>query len=351
MTFPTIPESLAPADEPLVVQAMRRHKLDLLRREGEQLREMVRRWRQVEDRLEAEMLALSGQISELVEAGQSVNQARVLRVTRYQTLLLQASDEVDRYMARQAEDIASRQFRLGQLGIAHASEAINLSYVQAGRTAIRFNVLPVEAVENMVGSVASGAPLGDYLRQNARPEALDGMTRKLIEGVALGRNPRVVARSMRDGLAGGLNSAMNTARTEQLRVYREASRRQYQRSGVVTSYRRISARDTRVCPACLFADGRRYDLGESLDEHNQGRCAMIPDVRGIPPTSWQFGQSWFVGQDAGVQRQILGTGRYDAWQEGAFELDDVVGRREDSTWGNSLVPRSLQELTSGSGQA
>ena len=78
---------------------------------------------------------------------------------------------------------------------------------------------------------------------------LDRLGRTLIVGTAQGWNPRKTAARMKGDLAGGLQKALTIARSEQMRVYREATRAQYERSGVVSGQRRLSAHDDRVCPA------------------------------------------------------------------------------------------------------
>ena len=145
-------------------------------------------------------------------------------------------------------------------------------------------------------------------------------------------------------LAGGLTKAMQIARSEQLRVYRESSRLQYQKSGVVRAYKRLSAKDERVCPACLMADGEVVALEIEFMEHTQGRCTLVPVVIGADDPNWEPGQDWFKRQPADVQQQILGPGRYAAYQDGLFELDDLVTTQSSSIWGDSLVPTPLKDL-------
>src|SRR5690606_14899995 len=119
---------------------------------------------------------------------------------------------------------------LARLGVAHAENAITVQGVTAG-----FNRLPVEAVELMAGLAGNGSPLRQLLAQSW-PLAADGLTNELVTGMALGYNPRKVARLMAQGATGSLDRMMVIARTEQLRVYRTANVSSYRASGVVTSY-------------------------------------------------------------------------------------------------------------------
>jgi SPP1 gp7 family putative phage head morphogenesis protein len=340
VTFP-----LPPSNEPEVVQVIRRHKAALFLQETAQMRQMARAWLEIETILEGQISALTLEIQGLIEAGQSIPPGKIVRMERYRSLLAQTRVEIGKYVDYASDLISSRQRELAGVGIQHAVEAIQASYQMAGVVGAYFDVLPVSAVEGMVGLMADGSTLKSYLRQ-VYPNAVEGMTQALIDGIARGKNPRVTAAAMRDGLGLGLNQAMTVARTEQLRVYRETNRMQYEASGVVEGYKRISARDERVCPACLMADdGTIYPLGYSFDEHPQGRCTLVPVVSGLPEVTWTSGQEWFEGQDPAVQESILGKEYFESWQNGQFELTALVTRRFDETWGGALVTTPLKKLT------
>jgi len=140
---------------------------------------------------------------------------------------------------------------------------------------------------------------------------------------------------MKDGLTAGLNKALTIARTEQMRVYRQANRQQMKASGVVSGYMRVATRDDRVCPACLALDGARYGIDEVMPEHPQGRCAQVPVVMGIAPPQWQKGPAWLAEQPEATQRNILGKQRFDLYRAGDVDLAQMVTIRRDGEWGRS----------------
>lgn len=330
--------------DPLVVLVMRKFKADLFSKEKEQVQVMTRRWLSMEQALGGSFEALAQQIAELRAAGEDIPRWKLVKLARYQSLLAQVKAEIRQYNTFAAQEIAATQLELAGIGIENAADAIRASYAGFGRVAGAFDVLPVRAVEFMVGNAGDGSPLEKLLRASYE-DSVDGITNELVKAITLGINPRETARAMANGFGVGLDRALNIARTEQLRVYRESSRMAYQQSGVVSGYKRLSARDTRVCPACLFGDdGRLYDLGTPFEEHPQGRCTPVPVVIGLPAVTWQDGSSWFVTQPETVQMSILGRGRFEAWQDGQFNLADVVSRRENETWGAALVPASLHDL-------
>jgi len=228
---------------------------------------------------------------------------------------------------------------------------VRAAFMQAGEAAPSFNVLSGQAVETMAGFTANGAPLRRLL-SGVQAGAVEGLRQALVRSAALGRNPRVTAgelmrlanQGMRDGLALGLNRALCIARTEQLRTYREATLANYRATGLVRGYKRLCAHDQRVCAACLFDEGAFYGLDMPFVEHPNGRCTSVPVVRGLAEVRWLGNEEWFVRQEEGVQRAILGGRYFDAWRAGRFGLRQLVAFVEDATWGRSLRVRALGEV-------
>lgn len=319
-----------------VVAVVRRFKDALLRQEQAQLRAMAARWVQVERRLFAQMDALALEMAARQAAGEVVSVNMLFVQVRYRELLVQLQDELATYNDYAERTITQRQDELVRLALQQSQQAISVQGVAAG-----FNQLPVEAVQNLVGFAGDGSPLNVLLRQSW-PLAARGLTDELINGIALGLNPRQVARNMANGATGSLDRMMTIARTEQLRAYRSASLDNYRASGVVTSYVRYSARDARVCAGCLAADGTEYALETEFAAHPNCRCTLLPKVQGIPLT-FQRGSEWFETQPERVQKEILGPGRYELYQAGT-PFSAFAALRTNATWGDAIVPATLGEL-------
>lgn len=335
----------ATSSYPLVARVMFQFKADLLNREADQMQVMAKRWLQMETSLQGAFDALALEIENLRLKGEPVPVSKLIRMQRYRSLLGQMSEQLSLYADFADQTIRAGQEELIGMGIDHAAQAIHSYYRTYNRIAGGFDILPTSAIENMIGLAGDGSPVHALL-QKSWPEAVDGLTTQLVRAVALGKNPMDTARAMRDGFGVGYSRAINIARTEQLRAYRTAAVQEYKASGVVKGYKRLSARDTRVCLACLMADdGTVYDLDVVFEEHPQGRCTTVPVVAGLPVVEWQNGQSWFMTQSAENQRAMMGPGVYDAWQSGSFDLADLVKRVENDTWGTSLQTTTLKELT------
>jgi hypothetical protein len=149
---------------------------------------------------------------------------------------------------------------------------------------------------------------------------------------------------MQEGLTDGLQHVLLVSRDQSLRAWRTASLQQYQASGVVTGYKRLAAKNQRTCPACLALDGAVYPTNQMMPLHPQDRCAMVPIVRGLAAPAGLSGEVWFRQQPADVQANILGPGRYQLWERGAFQFQDLATISDAGVWGRSAQVTSLETL-------
>lgn len=325
---------------PRVIDAIDVYRAALDAQDRSQAMRLAGIWLDVTRGLEAECELLAREIAERQARGLPATLWHVRRMERYQSLMRQMRAQIGRYSPGAIADIAEMQQMMARLGLEHAAALIDM---QTTSIAALFDRLPVEAVLNMAGNTAAGSPLASLFTP-LPGEGAQAATRALMRGIALGWHPTKTAQAMMEGAGLAYERSVLIARTEQMRVYRETTRRQYVASDVVEGYRRVSAKSARTCIACLMADGRFYELDVPFEEHPAGRCVAIPVLRRSDGVSWETGETWFRRQDAATQRQILGPGRYEAWQSGRFDLDATVTRRENATWGASLVPTPLDEL-------
>ena len=344
MTIHPTPPAASPSG---VVRRMEEFKAGLLARETAQTVEMTTAWFEVERSLTGSINLLVKEIDALTLAGETVTRGKVVKLDRYRELLSQARVETAKYSTEFATPFVTEgQEQVARLALSNASESIEISYATRAKFAPMFNRLNMDAVEFMVGNTGAGGPLGDLLKKQVvtGPDVMMRVRNTIVDGTARGIGSRRLAGLIANDLAGGLNKALQIARTEQGRVYRESSRMQYTDSGVVSGYKRLSAKDERTCPACLIADGETFSLEISFIEHVQGRCTLVPIVIGADEPQWETGKEWLEKQPPEVQARILGTGRFEAWQNGEFELDQLVTKKTSSVWGDSFVPTPLKDL-------
>lgn len=326
---------------PEVIRAMRRFRRLLDEREAATMIEMAQHWARLERNTTAHLEALTAEIAERKARGQIVTADLVRLSKRYQELQAQVRDQVAEYAGWAAGRITDEQRWMARAGIEHASAMLRASLPRGG-LAGAFNVLPTEALELMAGYVTDGSPLRAYFAK-MYPSAMQGIMDALMTGLARGWAPGKTARLMRDALGVAPRTAINSARTETLRVYREASLQQYRASGIVDGYIRVAAKSERTCMACLAKDGEWFPLSVPFEEHNQGRCRGIPARQGQQYPGTQ-GLDWFLKQPPERQQLMLGRGRYEAWKASKFDLADIAKLHKDPTWGNSWQERSLADL-------
>jgi len=111
--------------------------------------------------------------------------------------------------------------------------------------------------------------------------------------------------------------------------------------------------DERTCMACVAMHGTEHTLDETLDDHPNGRCVMVPITAtmadlGIdaPDTGIQVdsGESWFAALSAEMQKAMMGPGLYDAWRRGLFTFDQLATRLWSDEWGAMIVQTPLYQL-------
>ena len=180
-------------------------------------------------------------------------------------------------------------------------------------------------------------------------EASEAMRRRLIQGVAAGRNPRETARLMvRDvegDFDGGLARAQVISRTETIDAYRAGARAHHEANAdVLAGWVWLANLSARTCPSCVAMHGTEHDLDEPgpLD-HQQGRCSRMPLVKpelvpGAPTSKVESGAEWLQRQPEGVQRSVLGPGRFEAWKAGDYPASRWAVRRESEAWRPSYGP-------------
>jgi SPP1 gp7 family putative phage head morphogenesis protein len=335
--------NLPPQQPGRVQRVIEDYRRQVMAQDAAQMTVLARRWLVVERGLEAQLEALAREAADLRAKGTPVTAQRLYQMERYRNLLAQARSETLKYQKWAAELITGEQRDLARLGIESSRAMIRESYLEAGKAVARFNWLPVEAVESMIGYAGNGAPLYDLLIESY-PDTIEELTKTLIRSTAQGINPRQTAKAMAEAMSGNLQRSLVIARTEQLRAFRNAATIQMRESGVVEGWIWRSAKQDRTCLACLAMDGTVYDLNEELDDHPNGRCFKQPLIQGLKPIETQSSADWFNGLDEETQQSMMGEVRYEAWKQGQFRFEDLAIRRSSEEWGSHVAVAPLEAL-------
>lgn len=332
-----------PQDDPEVIRVLRQHRAALIAREENQIDRMAKTWLQLESSLKDEMTLLALDIQNAMASGDVITEQLLRRMARYQKLDNQMQRQILNYVKDVAvPDIEKEQLEYGLMAINASSETIRIS----SALGYAFDRLPKDAVETYVGYLGDGTPLYRLLKQ-AYPDALDGVVKTFLDGAARGLSPITIANDASKSLGIGLDRITLIARTEQLRVNRAVSAEQYRTSGLNGVMRRVATKDHRVCMACLVSDGEIIALDKELEDHPRGRCVAIFQIAGANPIEWEKGPDWFLKQDEGFQRSMLGDEKFNMWKEGLFDLSELRQTDHNKIWGNSPRVATIEELRKG----
>lgn len=312
-----------------------------LAQDAQALDDLARGWAVVERAISGDAEALALQIDQARRDGKPIPISYLTRTERYNAMLANLQDSVSSYINGPSDRIISgTQSSLATLGAQQARGAIQAYGVKPGS----FTKITSTIIESVITATRSGSPLAVLLSE-AYPTAASAITDIFTAQITKGTNPRQVARQViNQGLAQGLNRVLLVSRDQGVRAWRNTAQAQYQRSGVVDSYRRVAARGPRTCPACLALDGKIYLTNELMPLHPQCRCALIPNVRGFPPIGMQSGAAWLAQQPAETQKEILGPGRYELYKNGV-PLEAMAATDNHPTWGPTVRVATVEELT------
>jgi hypothetical protein len=162
-------------------------------------------------------------------------------------------------------------------------------------------------------------------------------------------------RNVEGAFNGGLNRALNVARTELLDAYREASAHVHTANeDVLDGWTWIATLDRRTCPSCWGMHGTHHPLSQPGPwDHQSGRCARIPKLKSwidlgidlpededLTPNA----ERRFADLSDDDQRAIMGPGRLALLKAGKVTLADLPVRRDTPAWRPSYVPRNLAQL-------
>lgn len=205
---------------------------------------------------------------------------------------------------------------------------------------IRWNQPDPEAVNALV-SYTTSAGYRDELSQYS-PRVQEIIRNQAVRSITEGWNPLRAANEIRR-MTQDLPAAQAATfmRTVQLTSYRDASViHQVANADILTSQIRIAALDDRTCMACVALHGTRLPIGERIDDHHNGRCTSIAEVRGRP-REVRSGEDWFSARTEDQQREQLGDAAWLAWKEGKLNLRDLAVRYDDRVFGQMIREGSL----------
>lgn len=299
-------------------------------------------WRRIRDRLDA--------VTAEIAAAEAPSRAWLLRQESLRQLESAVVAEVTRIAQSGNGAITVAQWRAVQMAQEHARAFVTEAMGDPPPgVALPWAGVPADAVLELVGGDTLAAVLASL-----PADARDVVRAALATGMITGESPDAMAKRVRSAFGGNLSRAITVSRTETFRAYREANRKAYQANkDVVTGWRWMAALSRRTCAFCYAQHGTEHELAESLASHPRCRCVMAPIVKtwadlgydvDEEPQKWVDGAAAFGSLDADQQRQILGPGKFAAYQAGALTLDDLVGVARTRPWGKIGFEKSLTSV-------
>lgn len=225
-------------------------------------------WRSVR----ADLDDLTHQIAEARQAGKTISPSWLYRQERYKALLAGIQQRVGSYTDAASQRIYSEMLRAYGDGGRDAMALLRASLPEG--VSFAFTAPPLAALEEL-----SRARLTELMKQYGRDAALK-VRPVLLNGLARGQSPAVIAARIRDVMGGPLNKALTVARTETMQAYRRASQATYQANGdVLDGWRWLAA--ATASDYCADNNGKVFPLEQDMASmvHPRCRCTGSPVVR------------------------------------------------------------------------
>lgn len=313
-----------------VIELAEKFKTALLRREAKAVTEILQAYRQILSNLSPQIANLEKYLVD----NPKISVTDIFTLRRFKELEKQIEAEIKNFA-----QVANK--RVSEFQRINAATAIN-NATEFLRSASSFTALPKSAIEQFVGMTLDGSPLRKAF-ENLAPHAVESVRNKILEGVALGYNPKKTASQIRQSLGGNAARALTITRTSTLNAYREATRETYKRnSRIVKGWIWYASLTGRTCVICWSMHGEVFDNNTPMETHPNCRCTMLPYLS--EKSLIESGENEFKNLAEKEQREILGKSAFETYQKGEVKLADFVGVRRDEKFGVTRYRKSLDTL-------
>jgi len=302
-----------------LISTVQQHRTALAQRDKSAADEMARYYTTIWQRAYHRLDELLKKMQAAEDAGKAIKVSWLYESNRLAELMPQIQQEFDMF-AQNAEITTRNSILAGfQLGTQDAQRLLLQVFKDAPPGFSKsFNQVPHGALADLVGAFQNDSPLGK-LFDGFGADAAQTIKNALVSGVALGKNPRIIAKDIQQALGDdSLARALVIARDQSIRAYRSANSATYQQNAdVLDGWIWSADLSSRTCAMCIAMNGTEHGLDETLDSHVECRCAQVPKPRswsslgfsGIPEADLgiQDGSDWFAQQSEATQRSIIGS--------------------------------------------
>jgi hypothetical protein len=319
-----------------------RQKRALLARERQASSELVRAYGLAYQRIQARIVEITDALEAAKVQGEIISSSFLYERDRLSNLKIEIEREMRRFSVFATTRVTSEQGNAARMAAGDAQRLIGASVAHAGASlSLNPSALNSEAVERLVGFTGDGSPLRTLFDRIA-PQMASRIAGELVSGVAEGAGVRVIAARIRERSGMGLARALLISRNEVTRAYKEVSHSTFQANNdVLEGWYWSCSLSGGACAICIAMHGRVFPVTSRLRSHVGCRCVPVPLAKGSEHP--QTGEEWLRDQAPGLQKSVLG-GKYEAFGNGEFELEAIVGVRHDPQWGTTRFERSLKDV-------
>lgn len=336
-----------------IVDIAQQQKQQIQQREQQLTNTLTSAYVQVLARLDNSIEALNQEILRLTQNNETISSSKLFRLSRYVSLQTQIYEELQKFIG--FSDLTIRS-SIPELVTTANNDSFILVREQfnslAGRKALTsaWDFLNVDQIEQAVSLLTNQSPFNIEYSSTLGEGIADRIEQQIIQSVIIGNNPRTTARLIRQELGLALSRTLNTARTAQIYSYRTAAHLNYRNnSDIVGSWTWFAALDPRTCASCWAKHGSNYPLDQILNDHHQGRCVAIPNIKdgeryGLQPLEIEDGETVFNRLTETQQLEILGETKLDLYRRNQFRFADLSHPYENNIYGTMVREATIGEL-------
>jgi hypothetical protein len=325
-----------------VAQAFREK---LLANERTEISRLVGSYRKVEQRILKRLEDLAGLSTQKpLTVGQLYEQQRL------QMFQAQVEQEITAWTKDFGGNLETQQQKSMVLGAEASEQLMQQTGLSKAQMAPFLSTNPTFVEQSVALTQGAGSPLRALLRKIA-PDTASAAGEALIQGVATGINPRKTAKKVQEALGTSLTRALVISRTETVRSFRYGQTVTFQENAdVLAGWRWSCTLSLRTCGSCLAMNGTFHSIEETLHDHPNGRCVMIPRPKGLPEPELPDSKAWFDALSEADQRTILSTRTLEAYRSGKIPWGGWVEQKVNPKWGNGVGGRAWGRMFDAQGR-
>ncbi len=274
-------------------------------------------------------------------ARDALTPAQVARMSELDALRRATAAELQDFSGVLASELTAGTAAAAALGANHAAALLRAAIAGTPAAGARVHRVTPDALDVMLEWTRPGGKLRGKIDALA-PFHAQRVADALVEAIAAGRNPKAVAAGLQDIFGGGLTDALRMTRTAQLYAYRQATQQSYAANGV-EGWTWFAQLDDRTCLSCVSMHGTTHPADEILNDHHNGRCAMVPIVAGQSFVQ-QTGPDWFDMLPETNKRAMMPAAVYELYRAGQLDFAQLSTTRPDDVYGPMRVETSVKDI-------